>query len=177
MENSGTSQSLVTVIIPVYNLEDYLEKCLDSIINQTYTNLDILAVNDGSTDGSPSILKQYASKDSRLRVITQANQGLSAARNAGLVTLKPETKFICFVDSDDWLPHDAIQNMVNCILERQADVVCGLYDTFLPDGTKGKTCSEDNFPNDNVVSREKMVELLVKHLKYKYFFSWGKSRW
>ena len=174
MENSGTSHGLVTVIIPVYNVEDYLEKCLDSIINQTYINLDILAVNDGSTDGSPNILRQYASKESRLRVITQANQGLSAARNAGLGTLKPETEFISFVDSDDWLPHDAIQSMVTCLLERQADVVCGLYDTFLPDGTKDSTSSQDHFPNDNVISREKMFDLLLNHLKFKYFFAWGK---
>ena len=174
MENSGTSQSLVTVIIPVYNVEAYLEKCLDSVIHQTYTNLDIIVVNDGSTDGSMTILEKWASKDSRLRVITKANQGLSAARNAGLDTLKPETEFISFVDSDDWLPHDAIQNMVNCILERQADVVCGLYDAFLSNGTKISTCSQDHFPDGNVITREKMFELLVKHLKFKYFFAWGK---
>ena len=174
MENSGTSHGLVTIIIPVYNVEAYLEKCLDSVIHQTYTNLDIITVNDGSTDGSMTILEKWASKDSRLRVITQANQGLSAARNAGLATLKPETKFISFVDSDDWLPHDAIQNMVNCLLERQADVVCGLYDSFWPDGTKDTPCSQDLFPNDNVISREKMFELLVKHIKTKYILAWCK---
>ena len=168
------TQGLVAVIIPVYNVEGYLEKCLDSVLGQTYTNIDAIAVNDGSTDGSLAILEEKASKDSRLRVITQPNSGLSAARNKGLISLLPETQFITFVDSDDWLPNDAIQNMVYCLLERQADVVCGLYDCTEFDGSRCITCSEDHFLNDNVISREMMFDLLVNHLKYKYFFAWGK---
>ena len=174
IEACNSFQGLVAVIIPVYNVEGYLEKCLNSVLGQTYSHLDIIAVNDGSTDGSLAILEERALKDSRLRVITQPNGGLSAARNKALASLLPETKFITFVDSDDWLPNDAIQNMVNCLLERQADMVCGLYDNLWPDGSECKTCSEDHFPNDNVISREQMFDLLVNHLKYKYFYAWGK---
>ena len=128
-----TSEELVAIIIPVYNVEGYLEKCLESVLSQTYTDIDVIAVNDGSTDGSLSILEEKASEDSRLRVFNQSNGGLSAARNKALASLLPETKFITFVDSDDWLPSDAIQNMVNYLHERQADVVCGLYDSSWPD--------------------------------------------
>ena len=79
MENS-----LISVIVPVYNVEKYLKRCLDSIINQTYDKLEIICVNDGSTDNSLEILKGYKVKDSRIKIITQENQGLSEARNAGL---------------------------------------------------------------------------------------------
>ena len=167
-------QGLVSVIIPVYNVERYLKKSLNSVLSQTYGKLDIIAVNDGSTDGSLAILEAMESRDSRLRVITQPNGGLSAARNKALASLLPETEFITFVDSDDWLPNDAIQNMVDCLLEREADVVCGLYDISCADKQERKTCSEDHFPNDNVISRGKMFDLLENHKKHRYFLAWGK---
>ncbi len=169
-----SSRGLVAIIIPVYNTEAFLDKCLNSVLGQSYSNLDVIAINDGSTDGSLAILEKKASKDSRLRVLNQSNSGLSVARNKGLASLLPQTAFICFVDSDDWLPMDAIQTMVNFLLERQADVVCGLYDSTEFDGSGCKTCSEDQFPNGNVISREKMFDLLVNHLKPKYVFAWGK---
>ncbi len=92
---------LLSVIIPVYNVESYLERCLDSIINQTYKNLEIILVNDGSTDKSESICNYYAKKDNRIIVINQENGGSSIARNTGLKNCNGE--FIGFVDSDDWL--------------------------------------------------------------------------
>ena len=91
----------ITVIIPVYNVEKYLRKCLDSVINQTYTNLEIICVDDGSPDNSGAILDEYAQKDSRITVIHQENAGVSAARNRGLDIATGE--YIAFVDSDDWL--------------------------------------------------------------------------
>lgn len=91
----------ITVIIPVYNVEKYLRKCLDSVINQTYTNLEIICVDDGSPDNSGAILDEYAKKDSRIIVIHQENAGVSAARNQGLDIATGE--YIAFVDSDDWL--------------------------------------------------------------------------
>lgn len=96
---------LISVIIPVYNTELFLRKCLDSVCNQTYKNLQIICVNDGSTDNSQAILDEYAEKDARIAVITQVNQGLSAARNTGLD--HAEGEWITGVDSDDYLEEDA----------------------------------------------------------------------
>ena len=91
----------VSVIIPVYNVEKYLPKCLDSILNQTFNDFEVICVDDGSVDGSPSILSLYAQKDSRIKVITQKNQGASVARNRGLDEAVGE--WVCFVDSDDFV--------------------------------------------------------------------------
>ncbi|MDO4649225.1 MAG: glycosyltransferase, partial [Eubacteriales bacterium] len=94
---------LVSVIVPVYNVERYLSECLDSVLKQTYKNYEVVCVNDGSTDGSVKILEEYASKDARIRILSQENGGLSAARNHGLKEAKG--KYLLFLDSDDlWLP-------------------------------------------------------------------------
>ncbi|MBQ6616502.1 MAG: glycosyltransferase [Thermoguttaceae bacterium] len=91
----------VSVIIPVYNVEPYLRECLDSVVNQTLRDLEIICVNDGSTDGSPAILEEYAAKDSRIKIVNKVNGGLNSARNAGLDRVTGE--YFAFVDSDDWL--------------------------------------------------------------------------
>lgn len=91
----------ISVIIPVYNVEKYLSACLDSIISQEFQDIEIICINDGSTDGSPAILEQYVLKDERITVYTQKNAGLSAARNAGLE--KAAGEYIYFFDSDDVL--------------------------------------------------------------------------
>ena len=92
---------LISIIVPVYNVEKYLAECLDSLINQTYQYIEIICVNDGSVDNSKSILEEYASKDYRIKIINQNNQGLSAARNPGM--REASGKYIMFVDSDDWI--------------------------------------------------------------------------
>ena len=90
---------LISVIVPVYNVEKYLYTCLDSILNQTYSNIEIICVNDGSTDKSRKILEEYRKKDSRIRIVDKENGGLSSARNAGMRVAKGE--FYSFIDSDD----------------------------------------------------------------------------
>ena len=97
----------VSVIIPVYNVEKYLGECLDSVLRQTLKDIEIICVNDGSTDGSAVILAEYAQKDPRIRIITQPNAGLSAARNAGMDVASG--KYIYFLDSDDWIVDDAME--------------------------------------------------------------------
>lgn len=92
---------LVSVIVPVYNVEAYLPKCLDSIINQTLEDLEIICVNDGSPDGSATILEAYAQKDARIKIISQENQGLAGARNIGTAAATGE--YVGYVDSDDWI--------------------------------------------------------------------------
>ena len=171
MEESQVPNGLVAIIIPVYNTENYLDKCLDSVLAQSYTNLDIITVNDGSTDNSARILEEYASKDSRVRIITQKNKGLSAARNSGLEALKPNTEYIFFLDSDDWLPENAIQQLSICIEGKKADVVCGMYSSWSPEGKMLWNCPQSHFGKENVISRAEMFELLSNHLISKYTFS------
>lgn len=111
----------VSVIIPVYNVEKYLARCLDSVLTQTHRELEIVCVNDGATDGSAAILKDYAARDSRIVVVTQENRGLSGARNTGLDNCNGE--WVMFVDSDDWIPADAIEGFLNVAHESGVEVV------------------------------------------------------
>lgn len=101
----------VSIIVPVYNVEKYLTRCLDSLINQTLKDIEIICVNDGSKDNSLDILKTYAEKDQRIIVLSQENAGLSAARNTGMDVAKGE--YIGFVDSDDWVDLDFFENLYN----------------------------------------------------------------
>lgn len=112
----------LSVIVPVYNVEDYLHKCIDSIINQTFTKLEIILVNDGSTDTSPQICDEYAIKDLRVKVIHQQNAGVSVARNSGLRAATG--KYITFVDSDDWLEATMYEEMCKITTsENESDVM------------------------------------------------------
>lgn len=101
----------VSVIIPVYNVEKYLRKCLDSVVKQTYTNLEIICVNDGSPDNSAAILEEYAKSDSRIKIINQENKGLSGARNTGIDAATGA--YIVFVDSDDWIDKKTVAAAVS----------------------------------------------------------------
>lgn len=115
----------ISIIVPVYNVEKYLPKCLDSIVNQTYKNLEIICVNDESPDGSLKYLKIYAKTDNRIKIISQKNQGLSGARNTGAKYVTGE--YIMYVDSDDWIELDTCENALNKALENSADVVLWNY--------------------------------------------------
>lgn len=112
----------VSVIIPVYNVEAYLRQCLDSVVNQTLREIEIICVDDGSTDKSAAILKEYAAKDGRIKVLTQSNTGAGAARNAGIARATGE--WITFCDADDWIEPDAIEKMVAAAQREDADCVC-----------------------------------------------------
>lgn len=112
---------LISVIVPVYNTEKYLRKCLDSICGQTYRNLEILCVNDGSPDGSADILEEYAARDARIRVFHQPNAGQSAARNLALDNARGE--WVTGVDSDDYLEPDAYEYAVSSVAD-EVDIVC-----------------------------------------------------
>lgn len=117
---------MISVIIPVYQVEKYLRKSLDSVIVQTFENLEIILVDDGSTDTSGKICDEYAKKDSRIKVIHQENQGLSAARNAGLNIAKGD--FIGFVDSDDYIEPAMFENLYQAAIEKKADIaICNFH--------------------------------------------------
>lgn len=115
-------QPLISVIVPVYKVEQYLERCVTSIINQTYKNLEILLVDDGSPDRCGEMCDEFAKKDSRIRVIHKENGGLSSARNAGLDIINGE--YVGFVDSDDWIESEMYKSMLDLILEYKAQIVC-----------------------------------------------------
>lgn len=117
-ENKGP---LLSVIIPVYNAACFLPRCLESIVNQTYRKLEIICVDDGSTDNSLTVLQEYAAKDARIKVIHQENDGVSAARNVGVAVATGE--FVTFVDADDWLEQDAYGKILPC-MEDGVDLVC-----------------------------------------------------
>ena len=111
----------ISVIVPVYNVETYLRQCLDSIINQTLTDIEIICINDGSTDTSPDILKEYESRDSRIRIISQENKGLSSARNRGLEVAVGE--YIYFIDSDDYLDVNALDELYSLSKDKDLDLI------------------------------------------------------
>ena len=113
--------ALVSIIIPVYNLENYIENCLNSLMNQTYENLEIICVDDGSRDRSADIIKKLASKDERIVYVYQDNAGVSAARNNGLD--KAHGEYIMFADGDDYMHYQAVEILVGCIEEKQCNMV------------------------------------------------------
>lgn len=114
---------LVSIIVPVYNSEKFLKSCVDSILKQTYRNLELILVDDGSTDSSPQICDDYKSQDSRVVVIHKPNGGISNARNKGIEIAKGE--YLTFVDNDDYLPPKALEAYVDCINKTHANVVQG----------------------------------------------------
>lgn len=118
---------LISIIVPVYNVEKYLPQCIDSLINQTYKNLEIILVDDGSTDSSGIICDNYSRIDSRIKVIHKTNGGQGSARNAALDVAKGE--YIGFVDSDDWVKNDMYESLYTAIKKYDADIsACGQYD-------------------------------------------------
>lgn len=118
---------MISIIVPIYNCEKYLSQCIESLIFQTYKDIEIILVNDGSPDLSANICKDYAKKDLRIKYIEQVNQGVSVARNTGIENATGD--FIMFVDSDDWLPRDAIEVLYAEIKTRNIDLVIGSYAT------------------------------------------------
>lgn len=113
-------QSLVSIVVPIYNVEKYLPECIDSIIDQTYKNIEIILVNDGSTDNCGKICDEYAPKDERIKVIHKENGGLSDARNCGIDIANGE--YIAFIDSDDYVSEEYIEQLYNAIIENNTKI-------------------------------------------------------
>ena len=143
----------ISVIVPVYNVEPYLAKCVDSILEQSYTNLEVILVNDGSKDSSGSICDDFARKDHRVRVIHKENGGLSSARNVGIEAATGE--YISFIDSDDWIEPAAYEHLLELMEKYQVKLVCGgNYDV---DGRTGKKTLGVCPKREEVVTAEEFV--------------------
>ena len=110
----------ISIIIPIYNVEKYLERCINSIINQTYSNIEILLIDDGSTDSSPTICDNYQKKDNRIKVIHKQNGGLSDARNKGIEIATGE--YLIFIDSDDYIEKNMVEVLYNDLIKNNADI-------------------------------------------------------
>ena len=113
---------MVSIIIPVYNGEKYLEKCIDSLVDQTYKDIEIIIVDDGSTDKTKDIIEHHCRRDTRIKEICISNSGASSARNIGVSSAKG--KYILFVDSDDYIELDTVELLVNKIKKDKSDIVC-----------------------------------------------------
>lgn len=119
----------ISIIIPVYNTEKYIGRCLKSVLANTYQNIEVICINDGSTDSSLSILEKYAASDQRIKIINQKNAGVSAARNAGLDAVTGD--FVTFVDSDDWIHHLYFETLIYFQKETNASIVCCTWKNVL----------------------------------------------
>ena len=110
----------LSVIIPVYNVENYLRECLDSITSQTVKDIEIICIDDGSTDNSPKILKEYQKKDSRIKIITKENGGQASARNLGIK--KAQGEYIAFIDSDDFIESEMLEKLYTKAKDNNLDI-------------------------------------------------------
>lgn len=155
---NNSNNSLVSIVVPIYNVEKYLEKCIISLIHQTYKNLEIILVVDGSPDDSIDICKKWASKDDRIKIINKENGGLSDARNSGLKAASGE--LISFVDSDDWVSINMIEKMVNAIKSNNVDMAICQFVSVYPNGYMEKNYNSEI--DSRIVNRDELSELILK---------------
>lgn len=146
-------KDLITVVVPVYNVENYLEKCVNSIINQTYKNLEIILVDDGATDSSSKICDNLAEIDDRIKVIHKENGGLSSARNAGIDVA--QGKYIGFIDSDDYIDDRMFEILYNSIIDNNADLSVCNYSWVNEEGRAFNTTKllDDSYSAVDVLSK------------------------
>ena len=148
-------KDLISVIIPVYNVSNYIKRCIDSVINQTYNNLEIILIDDGSLDDCPKICDEYAKKDKRIKVIHQSNKGLSDARNKGLEIATGD--YLTFVDSDDFIANNMYEILLNNLKKYKADLSISKYCYY----------KENNVPefstslNSIVYKKEEALKILL----------------
>ena len=153
-ENSNTSL-LVSVIIPIYNVEKYLNKCIESVVNQTYKNLEIILIDDESPDSCPEKCDEWSKKDARIKVIHKKNGGLSAARNDGMRLATG--KYIGFVDSDDIISPHMIEDLMNLIVDNSSDIVCCDFSKFF----EGMKVEYTRYSTMQSINQQEALRLLL----------------
>lgn len=159
-------KKLVSIIIPIYNVERYLAQCLNSLLNQTYQNIEILAIDDGSKDSSLELLYKYAAEDHRIHVFTQSNSGPSAARNLGLS--KCSGDYITFMDSDDWADSTMIEKLVDAMEKDESDIaICGHLISYTH--FKFKVCNSKY----QLLDQKQAIKMILEDKIIKNY-AWGK---
>ena len=164
-------EPLISVIIPVYNVEKYLTACLESVVNQTYQNLEVILIDDGSKDASGLICDQYAERDHRIRVIHQENSGVAAARNVGLRAFTGE--FVMFVDSDDTIALNSVQVLCERALADGSELVIAKHVNVLPDGTTYDAAQLTDWMKNETLSLEEVLRLPGENKRF-FLALWGK---
>ena len=161
--------SLVTVVVPIYNTEKYLRRCLDSIINQSYSNLEIILIDDGSIDNSSKICYEYSINDHRIKIIRQKNAGVSVARNVGIRNATGQ--YITFVDSDDYIANDMVEILLHTIRKYNADIsMCGMIRTS---DKRNNMIDEDN--STVIYTQEEFVKVMLRITGNRIVhYPWGK---
>ena len=162
-----------SIIVPIYGIEDYLPQCIDSILGQTYTNIEIILVDDGAKDNCPAICDGYATKDDRIIVIHKPNGGLVSARKAGIG--KATGDYICNVDGDDWIHPDYVKSFVEIIEQYAPDIVCSGEITSYPDHIVLKPMRErEGFYDREAIVKEILPSLLER--KDGYYINHGNQQ-
>ena len=161
------NQELISIVVPIYNVSEYLDKCIQSIINQTYKNIEIILVNDGATDDSGLICTRYAEIDSRIVYIEKKNGGLSDARNVGIKLAKG--KYLTFVDSDDFVENNMCEVLYSAVVNAKTDIGCSGY---YVDGDNGVISEYHEFMDEiKTISRDEALKLIFFGRSYA---AWGK---
>ena len=169
VENGG---ELISIIVPIYNVEKYLRMCLDSIEHQTYSNIEVLLINDGSPDSSGEICQEYVARDSRFRYFEKENGGLSDARNYGIE--RSSGKYLTFVDSDDWLNLTYVEDLYQAAIRNDADTVVSHYTIYNESDRNYYVHIWDDYYEKTCTGKELVLELPSLELNgYVYITSWG----
>lgn len=166
---------LVSVLIPLYNVERYLDDCVRSVVAQTHRDLEIVLVDDGSTDRSGAICDAWAARDARVRVVHTANRGVAAARNRGLDEARGDV--VCFVDSDDWIERDLVERVVRIMERRHADMVVFTYHSASDDGSRTRVSDDAaKFPSPGARDSAQALELLWTERVQNFLWSFAARR-
>lgn len=165
---------LVSIIVPVYNVEYYLKQCLDSVINQTYKDIEIILIDDGSTDNSGKICEEYAKKDARIKFFRQKNKGLSAVKNRGIETASGD--YIMFIDSDDYADVQLCEKLLDALTEQDSDMAVCHYSYI---GDDGELLSTSDFGGyrpfpDSVLTGNDYIESICRYGSMICVVSWNK---
>ena len=163
---------LVSIVVPIYNVENYLRMCLDSIEHQTYSNIEVLLINDSSPDSSGEICQEYVSRDSRFYYLEKENGGLSDARNYGVA--RAQGKFLTFIDSDDWVEPTYVEDMYQAALNNNSEIVVSSYSQFDNKENHYLVHIWDDYYEKNYSNNKLMNSLpLLVRKDYSFLTSWG----
>lgn len=160
---------IVSIVIPCYNSEKYLSRCLDSILSNSYKNIEIICINDGSTDLTQNILNEYSKNDIRIICLRQDNKGLSGARNKGLDNVSSNSSYVLFIDSDDYIDNDYIETLVSCAENDKSDIVVSSF-FFSSDNNSNKA---ESIYEHIILNKQEAITMLYDD-SFIHFYVWQK---